>query len=205
MGDPLPPALQRPSHVADRPRGTAGSVPKEAAINNLPHSALLGMGLCHPVRWVSGEAVPPRAPPIEVSSDGGLFAKNEQGTLWVGSAVGRWMGRGPATFRRTGVQLGRQEPCFRRRWTRETAAGRDAAEEVGAFGDYDDRSTAVSTSSLRKGGCWPTTPTKYERTPRTRSTFRFLGRSDSMRPQQLFAVALQRYGFPGGLTFLLAS
>jgi hypothetical protein len=30
------------------------------------------------------------------------------------------------------------------------------------FADYDDRSTAVSTSSLRKDGCWPT-PMKHEK------------------------------------------
>jgi hypothetical protein len=77
MGTRYPPYNDNAMWQND-PIGTAGVVPKDATMNSLPHSELFGMGLEHLVRWVSGEAVPPRAERIEVGPDG-LFVKDEPG------------------------------------------------------------------------------------------------------------------------------
>jgi alpha/beta hydrolase family protein len=58
--------------------GTAGSIPKNASMNSLPHGELFSMGLDHLVGWASAGTIPPRADRIEVGRDG-LFAKDECG------------------------------------------------------------------------------------------------------------------------------
>ena len=60
------------------PLGTAGSVPKGAAMNSLPHDELFSMGLHHLAQWVAAAVTPPRADRIEVGPDG-LFSKDECG------------------------------------------------------------------------------------------------------------------------------
>ncbi|HEY7104878.1 MAG TPA: alpha/beta hydrolase domain-containing protein [Acidimicrobiia bacterium] len=60
------------------PVGTAGDVPKDAAMNSLPHSELFSMGLDHLVRWVAEGTAPPRADRIEIGPDD-LFVKDEHG------------------------------------------------------------------------------------------------------------------------------
>jgi hypothetical protein len=53
-------------------------VPKDAAMNSLPHSELFSMGLDHLVRWVAEGTAPPRADRIEIGPDD-LFVKDEHG------------------------------------------------------------------------------------------------------------------------------
>jgi hypothetical protein len=60
------------------PIGTAGNVPKDMAMNSLPHSELFAMGMDHLVRWVDQGVVPPRADRIEIGPDD-LFVKDEYG------------------------------------------------------------------------------------------------------------------------------
>jgi hypothetical protein len=60
------------------PVGTAGDVPKNAAMNSLPHSELFSMGLDHLVRWVAEGVTPPRADRIAIGTDD-LFVKDEHG------------------------------------------------------------------------------------------------------------------------------
>ena len=60
------------------PIGTAGNVPKDAAMNSLPHSELFSVGLDHLVKWVDQGVVPPRAERIEIGPDD-LFVKDECG------------------------------------------------------------------------------------------------------------------------------
>jgi hypothetical protein len=60
------------------PIGTAGSVPKDASMNSLPHGELFSVGMHHLLRWVADGVTPPRAERIEVGADG-LFAKDEVG------------------------------------------------------------------------------------------------------------------------------
>jgi hypothetical protein len=62
----------------DDPIGTAGSVPKDAAMNSLPHGELFSMAMHHLVRWVGDGVTPPRAERIEVGADE-LFVKDELG------------------------------------------------------------------------------------------------------------------------------
>ncbi len=62
----------------DDPLGTAGSVPKGAAMNSLPHDELFSMSLHHLTQWVATGVTPPRADRIEVGADG-LFAKDDCG------------------------------------------------------------------------------------------------------------------------------
>jgi hypothetical protein len=77
MGTRYPPYSDNAMWQND-PLGTAGSVPKDATMNSLPHDELFSMGLNHLVRWVSDGETPPRADRIEVGPDG-LFAKDECG------------------------------------------------------------------------------------------------------------------------------
>jgi hypothetical protein len=77
MGTRYPPYNDNAMWQND-PLGTAGSVPKEAAMNSLPHDELFSMGLHHLVRWVAAGESPPRAERIEVGRDG-LFAQDEHG------------------------------------------------------------------------------------------------------------------------------
>jgi hypothetical protein len=60
------------------PTGTAGEVPKDAAMNSLPHGEMFAAGLDHLVRWVAEGVVPPRAARIETGADG-LFVKDQYG------------------------------------------------------------------------------------------------------------------------------
>jgi hypothetical protein len=62
----------------DDPIGTAGSVPKDASMNSLPHGELFSMALHHLVRWVADGVTPPRADRIKVGPDE-LFVKDECG------------------------------------------------------------------------------------------------------------------------------
>jgi hypothetical protein len=57
------------------PIGTAGSIPKDAVMNSLPHDELFSLGLHHLVEWVAGRSTPPRADRLEVGPDG-LFVKD---------------------------------------------------------------------------------------------------------------------------------
>jgi len=77
MGTRYPPYSENAMWQND-PLGTAGSVPKDAAMNSLPHNELFNMGLHHLVEWVANGVTPPRADRIEVGPDG-LFAKDECG------------------------------------------------------------------------------------------------------------------------------
>jgi hypothetical protein len=77
MGTRYPPYSQNEMWQND-PIGTAGSVPKGAPMNSLPHDELFSMGMHHLVQWVANGVTPPRAERIEVGPDG-LFAKDEQG------------------------------------------------------------------------------------------------------------------------------
>ena len=60
------------------PIGTAGSVPKEATMNSLPHSELFSMALHHLVQWVAESESPPHAERIEIRPDQ-YVAKDERG------------------------------------------------------------------------------------------------------------------------------
>jgi hypothetical protein len=60
------------------PIGTAGNVPKDAAMNSLPHGELFSMGMHHLVEWVAGDVTPPSADRIEVGPDE-QFVKDEYG------------------------------------------------------------------------------------------------------------------------------
>jgi hypothetical protein len=77
MGTRYPPYSDNAMWQND-PLGTAGIVPKEAAMNSLPHDELFAMGLDHLVRWISSGDTPPRADRIEVGADG-LFVSDEHG------------------------------------------------------------------------------------------------------------------------------
>jgi hypothetical protein len=77
MGTRYPPYSDNAMWQND-PLGTAGSVPKGASMNSLPHGELFSMALHHLVRWVDGDVSPPRAERIETGPDG-LFVKDEQG------------------------------------------------------------------------------------------------------------------------------
>jgi hypothetical protein len=77
MGTRYPPYSDNAMWQND-PIGTAGSVPKDAVMNSLPHDELFSMGLHHLVRWVADGETPPRADRIEVGSDG-LFVRDEHG------------------------------------------------------------------------------------------------------------------------------
>jgi hypothetical protein len=77
MGTRYPPYNDNAMWQND-PIGTAGSIPKDADMNSLPHDELFAMGLHHLVQWVAGRATPPRADRIEVGPDG-LFVKDECG------------------------------------------------------------------------------------------------------------------------------
>ena len=77
MGTRYPPYSDNAMWQND-PLGTAGSVPKDAAMNSLPHDELFSMGLHHLVRWVAAGETPPRAARIQVGPDG-LFAQDEHG------------------------------------------------------------------------------------------------------------------------------
>ncbi len=77
MGTRYPPYSNNAMWQND-PLGTAGSVPKDATMNSLPHDELFSMGLNHLVRWVTEGVSPPRAERIEVADDG-LFAKDPYG------------------------------------------------------------------------------------------------------------------------------
>jgi hypothetical protein len=77
MGTRYPPYNDNAMWQND-PIGTAGSVPKAAAMNSLPHGELFSMGMHHLVQWVAGGVTPPRAERIEVGTDG-LFVKDEYG------------------------------------------------------------------------------------------------------------------------------
>ena len=77
MGTRYPPYNDNAMWQND-PLGTAGSVPKGAAMNSLPHDELFSMGLHHLAEWVAAGVTPPRADRIEVGPDG-LFAKDECG------------------------------------------------------------------------------------------------------------------------------
>ncbi|HLN16769.1 MAG TPA: alpha/beta hydrolase domain-containing protein [Acidimicrobiales bacterium] len=77
MGTRYPPYSDNAMWQND-PLGTAGSVPKGAPMNSLPHGELFSMALDHLAQWVSRGVVPPRADRIEVGPDG-LFAKDEFG------------------------------------------------------------------------------------------------------------------------------
>jgi Alpha/beta hydrolase domain len=77
MGTRYPPYNDNAMWQND-PLGTAGSVPKGAAMNSLPHDELFSMGLDHLAQWVAAGVTPPRADRIEVGADG-LFAKDEFG------------------------------------------------------------------------------------------------------------------------------
>ena len=77
MGTRYPPYNDNAMWQND-PLGTAGSVPKGAAMNSLPHDELFSMGLHHLAQWVAAGVTPPRADRIEVGPDD-LFAKDECG------------------------------------------------------------------------------------------------------------------------------
>jgi hypothetical protein len=77
MGTRYPPYSDNATWQND-PVGTAGAVPKKAAMNSLPHNELFSVGLDHLVRWVVDGEAPPRAERIEVGPDG-LFDKDEHG------------------------------------------------------------------------------------------------------------------------------
>jgi hypothetical protein len=77
MGTRYPPYNDNAMWQND-PIGTAGSVPKDAEMNSLPHDELFAMGLQHLVQWVADRATPPRADRMEVGPDG-LFVKDECG------------------------------------------------------------------------------------------------------------------------------
>jgi Alpha/beta hydrolase domain len=77
MGTRYPPYNENNMWQND-PIGTAGSVPKDAAMNSLPHDELFAMGLHHLVQWVAGSETPPRADRIQVGADG-LLVKDEHG------------------------------------------------------------------------------------------------------------------------------
>ncbi len=77
MGTRYPPYSDNAMWQND-PIGTAGSVPKDAPMNSLPHGQLFSMGLDHLVRWVADGVTPPRADRIESGPDG-LFSKDECG------------------------------------------------------------------------------------------------------------------------------
>jgi hypothetical protein len=77
MGTRYPPYNDNAMWQND-PLGTAGSVPKGAKMNSLPHDELFSMGLHHLAQWVAAATTPPRADRIEVGPDG-LFAKDECG------------------------------------------------------------------------------------------------------------------------------
>jgi hypothetical protein len=77
MGTRNPPYNDTAMWVANA-SGTAGSVPKDATMNSLPHNELFSVALAHLVRWVSDDVVPPRGDRIEAGPDG-LFAKDECG------------------------------------------------------------------------------------------------------------------------------
>lgn len=75
MGTRYPPYSDNATWQND-PIGTAGNVPKDVAMNSLPHDELFSMGLHHLVRWVVAGETPPRAERIQVAPDG-LFVKDE--------------------------------------------------------------------------------------------------------------------------------
>jgi hypothetical protein len=77
MGTRYPPYSDNAMWQND-PIGTAGSVPKDAVMNSLPHDELFSMGLHHLVQWVTGQRTPPRADRIDVGPDG-LFVKDQYG------------------------------------------------------------------------------------------------------------------------------
>ena len=77
MGTRYPPYNDNAMWQND-PLGTAGSVPKDAAMNSLPHDELFSLGLHHLVRWVAQGETPPRADRMEVGPDE-LFVRDEQG------------------------------------------------------------------------------------------------------------------------------
>jgi hypothetical protein len=77
MGTRYPPYNDNAMWQND-PIGTAGSVPKDASMNSLPHGELFSVGMHHLLRWVADGVTPPRAERIEVGADG-LFAKDEVG------------------------------------------------------------------------------------------------------------------------------
>ena len=77
MGTRYPPYSDNATWQND-PVGTAGSVPKNATMNSLPHNELFSVGLDHLVRWVVSGETPPRAERIEVGPDG-FFVKDEHG------------------------------------------------------------------------------------------------------------------------------
>jgi hypothetical protein len=68
MGTRYPPYSDNATWQND-PIGTAGSVPKEAAMNSLPHGELFSMALHHLAQWVDEAEPPPRADRIEVGPD----------------------------------------------------------------------------------------------------------------------------------------
>lgn len=77
MGTRYPPYSENATWQNDA-IGTAGNIPKDAAMNSLPHDELFSAALDHLVRWVADGVTPPRADRIEVGPDG-FFAKDEQG------------------------------------------------------------------------------------------------------------------------------
>jgi len=77
MGTRYPPYNDNAMWQND-PIGTAGDVPKDAAMNSLPHGQLFSAGLDHLIRWVADGVTPPRGERIESGPDG-LFAKDECG------------------------------------------------------------------------------------------------------------------------------
>jgi hypothetical protein len=77
MGTRYPPYSDNAMWQND-PLGTAGSVPKGAPMNSLPHGELFSMGMHHLVRWVADGVTPPRADRIDVGADG-LFTKDDVG------------------------------------------------------------------------------------------------------------------------------
>jgi len=77
MGTRYPPYSDNATWQND-PIGTAGSVPKEARMNSLPHGELFSMALHHLVQWVAKAEPPPRADRIEIDPDQ-FVAKDEHG------------------------------------------------------------------------------------------------------------------------------
>jgi hypothetical protein len=57
---------------------TAIPIPLDSKMNSLPHHELFSMALDHLIRWVAEGKTPPRAPRIDVGTDG-FFAKDEHG------------------------------------------------------------------------------------------------------------------------------
>ena len=77
MGTRYPPYSENETWQID-PTGTAGSVPRDATMNSLPHGELFAMGLDHLVQWVVDGVAPPRSARIETGSDE-LFLKDDYG------------------------------------------------------------------------------------------------------------------------------